>query len=414
MDARFPKDGPWLILTVGTGTAGRHSNLAEGLRRTISLLEPAAFWLVPSQDEVSGLTAELVAEGMPAFRKWSEEEPFRRIARPDSLEECRAVVREVISRVRALLPKGGRLLVNPTSGTKQMSVGAALAALDEGLGELVFTVGERADGVVRTGTERIESFDPAGYFAERDFETALRLFGSGAHGAAAALMERHPALRGAAEIARCRQEWERQHYPAARRIAAGSEMAELVRCRRALEDLQQAAGRGHPEALPVADLLATAEGLLRLQDWNECLVQACRAFEMGMRLALYQATRLYEPIPLEGLRALPGMPRDIMERASNVSNDGRTTILNLRSIARILQAQGHALGDAFLEDRNLQSMIAVRNERMHGLRAVQENEARLAMRSILDALACLDLPRVSRRPELSAYEPRCGTGGERP
>jgi hypothetical protein len=42
-----------LILTVGTGTAGKHSNLAAGLRRTLELINPEKFWLIPSTDEVS-------------------------------------------------------------------------------------------------------------------------------------------------------------------------------------------------------------------------------------------------------------------------------------------------------------------------------------------------------------------------
>jgi hypothetical protein len=42
-----------LILTVGTGTAGRHSDVAQGLTNTIDRLRPRRFWLVPSTDPKS-------------------------------------------------------------------------------------------------------------------------------------------------------------------------------------------------------------------------------------------------------------------------------------------------------------------------------------------------------------------------
>ncbi len=63
-----------LILTVGTGTAGRYSSIAEGLRRTIELISPRAFWLVPSTHSDSIAVADLVREGFATFRPSSSEE----------------------------------------------------------------------------------------------------------------------------------------------------------------------------------------------------------------------------------------------------------------------------------------------------------------------------------------------------
>src|SRR6266508_338315 len=159
-----------LILTVGTGTAGRHSNLAQGLVNTLRQLRPRLFWLVPSASPESTGLAELVRDGAPAgsaFQPWTKTQPFCQIAEPDDLFLCRAALREVIQKARLLLRKGEPLVLNPTSGTKQMSVAATLAALDEDIGEIVFTVGERADGVVKTGTERLASFSTQVCFAER-------------------------------------------------------------------------------------------------------------------------------------------------------------------------------------------------------------------------------------------------------
>ena len=58
----IPEPKNLLILTVGTGTAGKYLNLAEGWRRTVGLLAPRRFWLLPSLAEDSQVVADLVAK----------------------------------------------------------------------------------------------------------------------------------------------------------------------------------------------------------------------------------------------------------------------------------------------------------------------------------------------------------------
>lgn len=387
----------YLILTVGTGTAGRHSNLAAGLRRTVELLTPEKFWLIPSTDEVSQLTADLVREGLPNFQPWSAETPYLCIARPDSLENCRQTVRQVIEHVRTILPRGAQLKVNPTSGTKQMSVGAALAALDEGLGELVFTIGERADGVVKTGTEKLETFDAAAYFAERDAETVRSLAQAGALAAAARIASRHESLAPDAEVAQCLHEWERQNYAEARRIAAGSDALRAVRSH--LEALSKAAKAPEPQPLIIADLLHTAGLLHSRRDFESSLVLACRALEMGLRRALFEKSGLYEPYSLSGICSLP-IDQGIKDRCRNISKDGQRTILNLSTVGHILKQLGHDVGDAFFSDRDLQGLIRVRNDLMHQIRAVTEAESQGALQRVRNLLAGLSFPDPLTRPTL--------------
>lgn len=386
-----------LILTVGTGTAGPHSNLAAGLRRTLELVAPEKFWLVPSTDEVSLLTADVVREGIQGFQSWSDAAPYRAIARPDSLENCRHTVREVIMKARGGMPRAARLLVNPTSGTKQMSVGAALAALDEGVGELVFTVGERADGVVKTGTEVLETFDAAAYFAERDLETGRRLAKAGAFASAASVLRRHDSLASQADTAQCLHEWERQNYAEARRIAAQSEAAALIATRGALESLARAAKNPEPKGEIIADMLHTAELLQRRRDHESALLLACRALEMGLRLALFSKTGLHEPYSLSKVCAL-SIDQGVKDRCRQISNDGQRTILNLNTVARILRHLGQDIGDDFFADGELQRLVRVRNDLMHQLRAVTEAESQAAVQRVRNLLAPLRLPPPAQRP----------------
>ena len=385
----------YLILTVGTGTAGKHSNLAAGLRRTVELIGPEKFWLVPSTDEVSRLTAELVHEGMSAFEPWGEEASFRCIGAPDSLEDCRRAVREVIVAARATMPKGGRLLVNPTSGTKQMSVGAALAALDEGIGELVFTVGERADGVVKTGTETLETFAADGWFAERDLRTGRALAESGSLLAAAAVFSRHEGLAGYAATSRCLHEWERQNYVEARRIAAGCD--ELASCRDGLEQLYKASKAAVPNGVIIADLLHTAGVFHARREYEASLILSCRAVEMGLRHALFERTGLHEPYSVVAICAL-GIPQGIKDRCRGGSKDGQKAMLDLTTVAQILQRLGDSLGDAYLEESELSELRRVRNELMHRLGSAKVGESEAALWRTKRLLKQLGLPAPMVRP----------------
>jgi len=363
---------PLLILTVGTGTAGRYSSLADGLRSTITMLAPRLFWLVPSTSPDSQTIADLIREDFPNFYPWADRIPYHAISEPDSLLTCRRVVREVIARARQELRKGERLLVNPTSGTKQMSAGASIAALDESLGEIVFTVGERTDGVVKTGTERLEFFDASSFFAERDLGLARELFSAGASGAAYHVLARHESLVEPANVALCLHEWERLNYEGARKVAAASPA--LVASRHGLTTLADAARTAKPHPLIVADLFETARVFHDRSDYESSLSHTCKGLEMGLRLRLFQTSGLYEPYRLQEVCALP-ISDDFRARLRKNSSDGKACILGLRQVVEVLNSMGDPLAEAYRQDRALQRLVGVRNELIHAIRPVSAADA---------------------------------------
>lgn len=183
-----------LILTVGTGTQGRYSNLAQGLINTILLTKPDHFWLIPSESPDSIAVAELILDGLEvgprgAFVDWRHGcQRFAAVPNHDSLEEARHRTSEVIAKARDQFP-GVPIHVNPTSGTKQMSAGATLAALDLGVDGITFTTGQRADGVVITGTEEVTPFDAARWRAEKDADLAAKLWNLNHFAAAAEALQ---------------------------------------------------------------------------------------------------------------------------------------------------------------------------------------------------------------------------------
>lgn len=197
-----------LILTVGTGTQGRYSNLAQGLINTLEIEKPSAFWLIPSSSPDSIAVAELILDGCSpklsmGFQKAPGCAKFITIANHDSLEEARRRTSEVIKLARSNFP-GKPIYVNPTSGTKQMSAGATLAALDESVNGISFTTGQRCDGVVKTGTETVTPFDAARWRAEKEALLAGQLWDLNLHHASSAAFRAAAAHLGYDDVLRKR------------------------------------------------------------------------------------------------------------------------------------------------------------------------------------------------------------------
>lgn len=352
-----------LILTVGTGTKGDHSNLAQGLVNSINQLAPRLYWLVSSAHPASIAVAELVRDGaspQSIFRPWASTVDFRQIQRPDDLFDCRSAIREVIQRARAELTRDDRLLVNPTSGTKQMSVAATLAALDEEVGEIVFTVGDRADGVVVTGTERMAPFETRRFFLERDLAKAAELFHAGAFFAAARLLKNHEGTEAlhARERARCFHEWLRMKYAQAARHAA--------RCPGKLARHLEILSKCDPLSLEVlGDLLAGADELLRWGDSEEALARYYRGAEHLAKFRLSQTMNLRPPYRLEVL--LDQLPASGL-LISELRSRARAGVLHLgNDLAwRILEAQQDPLAAAFRLNSRLQEGLRLRNDSLYG------------------------------------------------
>ena len=393
-----------LILTVGTGTAGADSFVAQGLRTTVEILQPRRFWLLPSISAASIEVADYVREGLDTFAPWSAEAAYRLFEEPDSLQACRTVVREVIQVARSELGPMERLLVNPTSGTKQMSSGATIAALDEKIGELVFTVGERSDGVVKTGTERLESFHADSYFAERDFQLARDLFNTGSFAAAASLLRPYPAIRAERELCALIHEWERSNYAGAFEIAKSGHHPAFPNLLNHLKPLTAEASRGgRPSAYVTADLLNLAKRLFERREHEASLLTACKALEVGLRYDFLQRTGLYEPYRLSDLESLPGISLAKFNRLrANTQPDG-TLFLGLRALGDLLHTQASPLAEVYQNKREIKDVVRIRNDRTHQIRAVTRAEANLAIREIRALLAPLHLPVAADLPSTLEY-----------
>ncbi len=406
-----------LILTVGTGTSGQHSNLAQGLVNTLGLLKPRLFWLVPSANPDSAALAQIVRDSAPAgctFQPWAPAQHFRQIAQHDDLFDCRSALREVIHAARQHLRQGEQLLVNPTSGTKQMSVGATLAALDEEIGEIVFTVGERADGVVKTGTERMAPFNTERFFLERDLRIAGELYAAGAFSAAARLLQPYsasgdPQAVRARQQALCLHEWQRLHHAQAASHAA--RFSEELHTH-----LTNLARADEFSAVRLGDLLASADELARWGDHEEALARYYRAAEQTAKVRLAEAHELRPPYRVEAVlnRLPPSSPlsADVQRQAR-----GGRLLLTAQRAWEVLAALQDPIAKAYFADRDLDAHLSKRNDTMYGHGQDHVDPALTqAVAAALRKLLCAHLPaaetcwKAKRRPSVFA-NPRNPTKG---
>ena len=380
-----------LILTVGTGTAGRESFIAEGLRRTVELLNPRGYWLIPSSSPTSIDVADFIRENFPdTFIPWGVSHKYCCINEPDSLETCRTIVRRVITEARKqILPKE-RIIVNPTSGTKQMSAGATIAALDEHVGELVFTVGERADGVVRTGSEKLETFDASGYFAEQTYRQAYSLYEIGAYHAASEILAQCSKYSDEATVCRSLHQWERLDYRSAlncaNRVQGHPMMQPLLPSLRTLANdcitLQ-------PSAAIVSDLLRSARHCRDTKDTELSITRACKALEMGLRLDLYQRAKIYEPYKSQQFCNIQGLPTSLIDQLQRKQRGGHI-FLGIRDLVDVLHALGSEIASKYLSaNSDAREVVEIRNNLTHQIRAVTFKEAQMAIKAVSQILLTL-------------------------
>lgn len=390
------QSAPLLVLTVGTGTAGRSSNLASGLRTALAKTAPARFWLVPSTDEMSLLTADEVRKDHPSFSPWSADETYPALPRPDDLEDCRRRLCDILRTLSSQRRPNQRLLLNPTSGTKQMTAAAVLAALDCGLGEIVFISGERADGVVVTGTERLVSFDASAYFQERDLAQARAAFELGAYAVSERLLSVHrPALARSHAISACLVAWSRQDYAAAAAHAARFD----DKLRSHLVALADHTAHQEPAPAVLSDLLFWADQALRRRDPDTCLVLSYKSLELGARYALYHQTGLLPPYALTSIDTW----RISSELKSRFRKDGRNgpVFFGLTHAMQALHQMGDPIGQTFQSDPRYFWTAQARNELTHHIQpaSVQDGQRLLDLaRNLLEEN--FDLPPPPALPSL--------------
>lgn len=322
---------------------------------------------------------------------WQENLPYHLIENPDSLSQCRHVVREVIAAARQELKKNERLIVNPTSGTKQMSAAATVAALDENIGELVFTIGDRADGVVKTGTERLETFDATEYFAEQAFTNAKAMYEIGSFSSAAAILAPFAQFQNESSFCRCLHEWERNNYSEATSIIKSSSHPARTNMLHHLDLLMDGSRAGAPSPAIVADLNRSAKHLQRIGELEWSIMRASKALEMGLRLELYNVLQISEPYRPSDFDSISKQSTNLRKRIQANTKDNHVR-LGFRDLVDVLLELQSPIAIDYQQSAIAKNCVQVRNSLAHHLCTISKIEAFRCVGAVSDLLSHLSLP----------------------
>ena len=351
-----------LILTVGTGIAGPQSDVSAGLASTIEMVKPRLYWLVPSTSPKSMPVADLIRERVGnkfTFQPYADGQPYNAIPDPDDIHCCRKVFKEVIRKAKASLRPGEKLVVNPTGGTKQMSAAATIAALDEEVGEVNFTIGRREGGVVSTGTEVVAPFSTRQFFLDRDRQIAGELFNAGSFLAAERVLRSYgDQSMIECQKALCLHEWQRLNFAKAATHAA--KFSQTIKDH--LTHLQKADPCG-PELL--GELLAGADELVRWGDTEEAMARYYRGVEQAAKVRLFSQFGVRPPYTTNGFSGLPAKAQSIVCQLPT-SGTQKEIFLGSQMSWEILKACADPMAEAYLRDTFLMGLVRQRNETIYG------------------------------------------------
>ncbi|MBM4047465.1 MAG: TIGR02710 family CRISPR-associated protein, partial [Planctomycetes bacterium] len=184
-----------LLMTVGTGQTRK--DIAQALVFAIRQHNPDHVLFIA--------TAKSQAETLPLVlgdaAVCGRHHDVAMVADEDDFE---AICQQCRDLIRALASRGfgpGQLVADYTSGTKAMSAGLCLAAVDEGLDAISYIAGKRGDGGrVISGTERLITARPGLTQATRHLEAAIQYFNTYQFSAARAALERALAATADPEV----------------------------------------------------------------------------------------------------------------------------------------------------------------------------------------------------------------------
>lgn len=378
------------VMTVGTGTAGKHSNLAQGLVNSIKLRKSdlSRVLLVPSMSEESGGIAELVVE---EFKDTGfDVRIYSKISEPDGLLSCRREFRDILTSL-----KQEQVILNPTSGTKQMTSGATLAAVDLGIGFVEFISGEREDGVVKTGTELIQSVDAARMQAEQTLKNILVLLENGDFTAASVLAEDvEDYFPDSTAVCRMLAAWNRLNYAEAVRVRVAPEIKSLEKSRETLGCLNCADVISLERA---ADVLALAARDLHFNKVEEALSALYRTVELLAKCYLVEKDcppeNWFADKIIDLFERLPNGVVDKLKAMQKVSSKPLKLGLNLS--LRIVASDGCRIGWILDENTHYRTLMERNETRFgHGQKTVKKEKVENLYNKVLD-LAVQEWPELA-------------------
>jgi len=392
------------IATIGTGTAGNDSFVAHGILYGIRNAGADHVYLVPSASDASLDVADYIASEV-AVEPYADDAPFFTLTDFDDLTRCRTEMRFLLRQLASRHP-GATLIVNPTSGTKQMTTATYVAAIDEGVEHIEYITGERVDGVVKSGTERIAAMSGRRVQAAVTARNALALIRAGAYPGAEQLLapwddeDIFPISIGAARVFGM---WDRFAYTEALRAANGDVFREV---RKALAALRDASPVSIERA---ADMLAFVQRHLGFGSAEEALAVLYRVVELLAKLRMAELEVDVDHFEAENIIDRLEPPHRVADQLRAMQRHNDELQIGLRLALDCLRTSQSPFARAVLADKQLWRGLQRRQDTRygHGTAFVPVEDVRvLASRLIGAAVAqwpCLpELINQFRFPDLQS------------
>lgn len=336
----------------------------------------------------------------------------------DSLFDCYEFSRQIIEYAHKAFPRA-RVLADYTGGTKSMSAGLVLAALDDENTEIFLVAGERRDLIkVRRGTQHISRGSWQEVILDRRMRLLEKLFAEFNYPACLeVIQETSPVvevgskhyykLQSYAGLTRAFLAWDQFRHEDAYedlKYYAAQFTKHKVFLDRIIKLKKNYAERQNPERVRVDfalvhDILRNAERRLLLKQYDEAVARTYRALELIAQLCLYFNKPSIDTSKVD----IALLPKEIQDKyrqmhSENVNHETintDTTPLQLPMFKAyvLLDELGHPVGQLFREkEKRLLDLIRMRNFSIfaHGLDPIDADKAKEFYEFTVDFLLAIE------------------------
>ena len=345
-----------LIISVGTGTrqaVDAVESLANALAFSITHHNPDKIFFVVSRESLEN-TLPLILKRME-IRNYE----VIRVKDPDDIQRIYEDLRWKFREMRA---KYQNLAVDYTSGTKAMTSALTILGAIFEADELSYITGKRVGGIVQRGTETIKIVRPYFAISEQKIKLAIEFFNRNQFRSTIGILmdirkrtadpEIIRRIEPLEELARAYEHWDRfQHEEACKEIME-LKITELNKNKRFLGRLMNEirSERGRPEPYYIADLINNARRRGEIEEkYDNAVARLYRTVEL---IAHYKLKRDYE---IDPQKPDPDRISTELKRKWKIT-DGEPIRLSLKMSYELLEAEGDALGERFLEDAKMQGL----------------------------------------------------------
>lgn len=296
------------------------------------------------------------------------------------------------------------VFVDFTSGTKSMSAGLVAAALAEGVRELIYVSGQRREGRVISGTERVITFTPAEMLADRLKREVMQLFNARLFSGALGLIEQglqeihivehRRDLEELRVLCLAYQAWDwfdhkkaHEHFEKIDRVLIERWSEQIARNKgwvaQIAKELQPNAPitERYSEKLLI-DLWLNAQRRMEEGHWIDAVARLYRLVELIAQFRLARQHRLDT-----GALDASNLPEPLRSKYEGLRDERGRVRLGLKQAYELLAELHDPLGHC--HDEQLQGVLQQRNESIagHGLCAVTEESCRRLAERVRELLS---------------------------